>query len=303
MDEAELPVWSLARSGRLDVLEKQVQRRMANVTALKQYLSTVEPCSGYNALHQAVDTRQTDVLRYLLTDCKMEVDPLNKFRRTPLHMAANSGMLDVAQLLLAHDADPTATDAWGVTPLYLAQYNRHYETAIILIEKDDNTIDANTNVQQLFFEAVKLARIDAVKILLARGADILLSDKRGYTGLQIAETAEAPNEKLIRLLKQQRTRYIGIERAVRDTQTDGAVRAQPVLRSTPFVPFSTRPVDLTDAEPPQQLSDEPATFDDEGIDIAHTHGTPDLHGPGLDEDVTQQQDRAVGAKERVPMLA
>ena len=50
-------------------------------------------------------------------------------RRTPLHWAAASGRGSIAELLLAHGADPGITDKHGKTPADLAEAAGHAELA------------------------------------------------------------------------------------------------------------------------------------------------------------------------------
>ena len=52
--------------------------------------------------------------------------PITRTGRTPLHMAAGAGELDVVQLLLDHGADPTVTDpAFHATPRRWAEFLEH----------------------------------------------------------------------------------------------------------------------------------------------------------------------------------
>ena len=106
---------------------------------------------------------------------------------TPLAFAARDGCLECARLLGEAGANINYEDPAWVTPLNLAVYNAHYDTAALLLEKG-----ANPNDESLYLAAEirnlpldgrsgqarpaprtpdKLASVDIVKLLLAKGAD------------------------------------------------------------------------------------------------------------------------------------
>jgi len=57
--------------------------------------------------------------------------------RTPLHMAAGAGELEVVQTLLDHGADPAATDPqFHATPLQWAEFLHRPAVAELLASRD-----------------------------------------------------------------------------------------------------------------------------------------------------------------------
>ena len=64
--------------------------------------------------------------------------------KTPLHYATANDHKEIAELLIAKDADGNAGDAAGWTPLHLAVDGGHTEIAELLIAEgaDVNAIDA-----------------------------------------------------------------------------------------------------------------------------------------------------------------
>eukprot|EP00966_Prymnesium_polylepis_P155762 3597876-Prymnesium_polylepis.1 len=54
-------------------------------------------------------------------------------QRTPLHLAASEGMLEVVAFLLDRGVHVNPTDRWGATPLQDALRHKHTECAIALL--------------------------------------------------------------------------------------------------------------------------------------------------------------------------
>jgi ankyrin repeat protein len=90
---------------------------------------------GFTPLHSAVATdaagSEGEIVRLLL---EAGADPNAKSREggTPLHTAAFTGDLGIAELLLAYGADPSATDPKGQTPLDIARDRRNVDVAALL---------------------------------------------------------------------------------------------------------------------------------------------------------------------------
>jgi len=72
--------------------------------------------------------------------------------RTPLHLAAGMGQVDVARMLVERGADMSAQDEHGRTPLHLA---------------------------------ASRGRVDVARMLVERGADVSAQDEHGSTPLQL----------------------------------------------------------------------------------------------------------------------
>ena len=69
-----------------------------------------------------------DKIIQLLIAAKADVNPLDKLKIAPLHLAAREGHLDAVKILLKNDADVGATtgsDEHGDNPLDLAIENGH----------------------------------------------------------------------------------------------------------------------------------------------------------------------------------
>ncbi|KAJ0411037.1 hypothetical protein ATCC90586_003639 [Pythium insidiosum] len=73
--------------------------------------------NGRNALHHACRKDHEEVVRYLLTSVKMDVNSLTEGRDTPLHKAVMGKSVKCIEVLLHHGADPQLRNDQNRTPL------------------------------------------------------------------------------------------------------------------------------------------------------------------------------------------
>jgi ankyrin repeat domain-containing protein 50 len=167
------------------------------------------------AIHQAAQQDDPYKLRVLLTP-GVSVDILDGRGRTPLHLAASGGHIDVVKLLCRRHADVNWQDDSGQTPLHLAMIAGHIEIARILLAnnadkdiKDDNgttppncadqnlstkwmlkygagleSRDPNNGNTALLYATVK-GDTTTIKSLLAMGAN--KDAKNNYSSTPLAE--------------------------------------------------------------------------------------------------------------------
>ena len=90
---------------------------------------------------------------------------------TPLLYAVLSGDIDTVRVLLEAGADVNETAADGATPLVLALVKKHEALAIELLNRGANPNAAGTGYAALHV-AGATGQIDAVKALVAKGADV-----------------------------------------------------------------------------------------------------------------------------------
>ncbi len=100
------PLLRAVRSSKI-ALVRDLLRRGADLEATDT--------EGLSALHWATSGADVDMAEFLLTS-GAEVDP-RCGDETPLHWASHDGYDKVVRCLLAHGADPNATDEQGMTPL------------------------------------------------------------------------------------------------------------------------------------------------------------------------------------------
>ena len=180
----ELPVWSLASLGMEELVAHVITNRGDEVWHL-------DPENSNTALHCAVLSNKSKIVQMLL-DARMPPDAKNDYLRTPLHLAALEGYIEIMRLLLNNDGveedGVNSKDRWGSPPIALAYKTGHYECCLLLIEAGATIPSSKqSETQSLFFLAIELGRLDAVVKLINMGADVQAKNVLGLTGIQLAQ--------------------------------------------------------------------------------------------------------------------
>ncbi|KAI9757027.1 MAG: hypothetical protein M1835_000685 [Candelina submexicana] len=140
---------------------------------------------GVTPLHIAADMGLLEICK-LLIDAKADPHAHNTLRRTPLHLAAKHGRAAVCKLLIDAGADVHALTMRKATPLHLAAEGGHDTTCALLINSgapiDASTSDGHTSLHS----AAERAHVEALKTLLTSGADKNATDTEGSTPLHYA---------------------------------------------------------------------------------------------------------------------
>jgi len=125
----------------------------------------------------------------LLIQHGADVNAVNEDSLTPLLMAAGAGKADTVALLLEHGADLDAVMYNGYNALHQAAQANAPETLRILLEQglDINSREKISDYTPLMV-AVNNGALDAVELLLERGADRGLKNRRGETALEMAQS-------------------------------------------------------------------------------------------------------------------
>lgn len=127
---------------------------------------------------------------------KINVNNVECFASTVLMVASYIGNNDMVELLLDNNADINFSDKTGTTALISAlngsidntDKENNIKTLFTLISRgaDLNSVDPTTGVSPLIM-AIKLGRIDLMKLMLQNGADLFFEDDNGYNILKYAQ--------------------------------------------------------------------------------------------------------------------
>jgi len=155
-----------------------------------------DPCLKSNddlsALHKAVIYRRNDILQLLLDKNPPLDGKGGKFRRTPLHIAADLGDLVATQALLNHGANVKLKDHRRHYPIHLAAIREQCEVVKVLLEHDKSqeSLRIVSYGKKSFFKGMSLYHVAAWKnnkkllnALTESGADPNVRDFYGQTPL------------------------------------------------------------------------------------------------------------------------
>jgi ankyrin repeat protein len=173
------------------------------------------PKGGLTALLFAVRQGEMECVKVLVT-AHVDVNQPSIDGSSPLLVAVQNGSYDIAAFLIDHGADPNLANSKGWTPLYLAVKNRNPETTALPAPSTDGVLEtikalldrganpnlrikAATEVHQgmtalwlkeegatPLLRAALCGDLTVVKLLLAHGADPLISTADHTTPLMVA---------------------------------------------------------------------------------------------------------------------
>ncbi|WP_348766863.1 ankyrin repeat domain-containing protein [uncultured Salinisphaera sp.] len=129
--------------------------------------------NGFTALHWAAEAYHPAIARALIA-AGAQPNAANKWEQTPLWVAAwqpQQGNTEIAHILVAAGADPTRPDHKHNTPLIMAARSGHQPMIGYLLDLGADIEARNDQGRTALFQAVIGAHENAVRLLLARGAN------------------------------------------------------------------------------------------------------------------------------------
>jgi ankyrin repeat protein len=221
-------------------------------------------------------------LALLFLEHGAEVNKLNRFKETPLHLAIRWKQFKLAELLLEHGADPNAQDVIGSTPMHALS------VAEIEIENEDNVLNfahvllkhgAGVNRQDddnqtPLHIAIRCHRCKLAKILVEHGANPNAEDNNGKTPFHKLLEFETENEDDVLDLAHVLLEY-GSEVNRRDkhnrTPLHAAIRCHRCKLAKILVEHGANPnaEDNNGKNPFHKLSEFETENEDDVLDLAH----------------------------------
>ena len=178
-------IWQAIEWGRL----ADIQRMIESDPSL---LGTTDE-QGATPLHQAVLSREYDIVRWLI-ETGAEVDFVTEDDWiTPLHWAAEYGFNKMIEILLDAGADinariePEMENHGNGTPLLMALFFSCEDCAKLLIERGaDVTVINSLDETALYMCAPYEERLELTRLCIEHGAEINIKDDVGRTPLMMA---------------------------------------------------------------------------------------------------------------------
>ena len=136
-------------------------------------------------LHVASQSGYVEVAR-LLVEHGADMAARDKYGSTPLHLAVQEGREDLACWLVENGADLTAQDSDGRTPLHVVLREGRVDLARFFVEHGKDLTAQDNYGSTPLHEAVRMGSIDLARLLVEHGADARAKGKDGSTPLQLA---------------------------------------------------------------------------------------------------------------------
>lgn len=138
-------------------------------------------------IHQCIVVKNISQISELI-NIGANVNLPNFFERTPLHVAAASGDLSIAKLLITYKSDVNALDKFFNTPLHRAVSNGYPEMAKLLLKNKANPNTKNKLGDTPLHIAASGTSLELVKCLLEdiNDTDVFIENALGETPLKRA---------------------------------------------------------------------------------------------------------------------
>lgn len=166
-------------------LNGKLEKAKALIKANPELVNSQASYGQVTPLHLAAEYGHKDIAQLLL-DNKADIEAKAYGNLTPLDDAILGGHKDLVELLIANHADVNVKNNWGETPLHMAAENERPDiAALLLANKADVRVKNNDGLTPLHF-AASLGWTNTAKLFLANNADVNAKDNKGRTPLSLA---------------------------------------------------------------------------------------------------------------------
>ncbi|XP_067660340.1 putative ankyrin repeat protein RF_0381 [Haliotis asinina] len=172
------PVMVAAEMGKKDVVEFLVEHG-ADLLLVKD--------GGSNILHLACKGGYVEVVKYIVSQNKVDINSAGWKQRTPVIVAAEMGEKDVVEFLVEHGADLLLVKDGGSNILHLACKGGHLEVVKYIVSQ--NKVDINSRGwlrKTPVMVAAEMGEKKVVEFLVEHGGDLSLVHDGGNNILHLA---------------------------------------------------------------------------------------------------------------------
>lgn len=166
----------------------------------------------YTVLHMAVLKHKINSVKYLLSiGFNVNAPGFGTDGGTALHVTVRREDIEIAKILIEHNADLNIIDYKGYTPLTLAVEKNEENFIKLFIEKGANVNECGSHLTESgnylpennplnapLHIAVKMGNLNYINLLLKAGANVNLKNRNGETPIDIAQ--EYGSSDIVKLL-------------------------------------------------------------------------------------------------------
>ncbi|XP_075545338.1 no mechanoreceptor potential C [Dermacentor variabilis] len=166
----------------LHLAAEKGHEELADILLSAKAFVNVRSQRGLTPLHLAAEKGYATLVRKLVTEHGAILDALSLNKKTPLHLAAAEGRLDVCKILLELKADTNALDDQGQTPMMLAIENDHSEVVKLFLRvKPDLAMMSNAKGFTCAHIAAMKGSTAVIKELMKFNKSIVTSSRNRTT--------------------------------------------------------------------------------------------------------------------------
>lgn len=143
--------------------------------------------NGRTPLHIAAQSGNIDVSRIIIEESSSyEIEIKDVEQRTPLHLAAEMGHFSICELLIEKSEDKNPIDHWEMTPLHYAARNNHWSICRLIMKNISNISPQNSfGFTPLHFAAAK-GCLSICQLINENYGRLDMADNSGITPIHIA---------------------------------------------------------------------------------------------------------------------
>ncbi|TKV94649.1 hypothetical protein SEVIR_9G309400v4 [Setaria viridis] len=138
-------------------------------------------------LHKAARDGDAAAAESLCESNPLAVNSRDRLSRTPLHLAAWAGHVEVVKCLCKHKADVGAAAMDDTAAIHFASQKGHIEVVRELLVAGATVKAKNRKGFTALHFAAQNSHLDLVKYLVKKGVDVTAKTKGGQTALHVAE--------------------------------------------------------------------------------------------------------------------